>query len=71
MTNHERRYKQLKEIFKNDSRLEELLDLHVKLKLNQMSVMNDKGIDTTGVVKEIAGVTALSIELFTEEAQEE
>ena len=51
MTNHEKRYQQLKEIFKNDSRLEELLDLHVKLKLNQMSVMNDKGIDTTGVIK--------------------
>lgn len=69
MTNYEKRFQQLKEIFRNDVRLEELLDLYVKLKLNQVSVMNDKGIDTTGVIKEIAGVTALSIELFTEEAQ--
>lgn len=71
MTNYEKRFLQLKKRYEDDPLLEELLDLHVKLTLSKIPILNEKGIDTTGIAKEAAGVTALSVELFCKEVQEE
>lgn len=71
MTNYEKRFQELKKRYEDDSLLEELLDLHTKLTLSKINVLNERGIDTTGLAKEVAGVTALSVELFCKEVKEE
>lgn len=71
MTEERKEYEELKRRYRDDRALKRLIELYLMLELNRVSIMNDKGVDTTGKVKEITGANSLYIEIFTKEAKEE
>ncbi len=67
MTNREiSRLKELKELYFQDPKLLELIDLHIKTKLNDIQLAIEEGRDITMLASSVAGVnelrTILSIE---------
>lgn len=71
MTEHRQEFELLKKRYKDDAALKKLFELYLILEHNKVSIMNEKGIDTTGKVKEITGANSLYIEIFTKEVKED
>lgn len=71
MTEDVKEFEILKRRYRDDRALKRLFELYLILEYNKVSIMNEKGIDTTGKVKEITGANSLYIEIFTKEAKEE
>lgn len=71
MTEERKEYEELKRRYRDDRALKRLFELYIILEHNKVSIMNEKGIDTTGKVKEITGANSLYIEIFTKEVKEE
>lgn len=71
MTEDVKEFEILKRRYRDDRALKRLFELYLILEHNKVSIMNEKGIDTTGKVKEITGANSLYIEIFTKEVKEE
>lgn len=71
MTEDVKEFEILKRRYRDDRALKRLIELYLMLELNRVSIMNDKGVDTVGKVKEITGVNSLYMEIFTKEVKEE
>ena len=72
MTNREiSRLKELKELYFQDPRLLELIDLHIKTKLNDIQLAIEEGRDITMLASSVAGVNELRTILSVETGKKE
>lgn len=72
MTNKElKKYSELKKKFKEDADLKDFIDLYTLQKMNEVSVANSECKNPEGILKEIIGVSAFRVEIFTDEGDEE
>ncbi len=72
MTNREiSRLKELKELYFQDPKLLELIDLHIKTKLNDIQLAIEEGRDITTLASSVAGVNELRTILSVETGKKE
>ena len=72
MTNREiSRLKELKELYFQDPKLLELIDLHIKTKLNDIQLAIEEGRDITTLASSVAGVDELRTILSVEPEKKE
>lgn len=72
MTNREiSRLKELKELYFQDPKLLELIDLHIKTKLNDIQLAIEEGRDITTLASSVAGVNELRTILSVEAGKKE
>lgn len=65
------RLKELKELYFQDPKLLELIDLHIKTKLNDIQLAIEEGRDITTLASSVAGVNELRTILSVETGKKE
>ena len=65
------RLKELKELYFQDPKLLELIDLHIKTKLNDIQLAIEEGRDITMLASSVAGVNELRTILSVEPEKKE
>lgn len=65
------RLKELKELYFQDPKLLELIDLHIKTKLNDIQLAIEEGRDITTLASSVAGVNELRTILSVEPEKKE
>ena len=62
----EKEYLSLKKKYGNDMQLKRLIDLYILAQMNEISIRNTEIKNADGLVKEVVGVTAFRIDLYSD-----